>query len=106
MIFLSETKMKDHRVDGVRMRIGFLNGFIVALIRRVGGLNLRWDDSMEVEIIYSSKHITDARMREKGAQPWVRIIGVYGTSYISEKGEFWGWMNTHFTPSTIPWLCK
>lgn len=68
--------------------MGFSNVFNVSPIGRAGGLSMWWDDSVEVEIIYSSKHIIDARMREKAAQPWVQITGVYGTSYRSEKGEF------------------
>lgn len=43
-------------------------------------------------------------MREEGAQPWVRVTRVYGTSYKSEKENFWRWMNTYFTPLSIPCL--
>lgn len=51
MIFLSETKMKDHKIDGVICRMGFLGGFNVAPVRKVGGL--LWDDSLEVDVTYS-----------------------------------------------------
>ncbi|KAM2201343.1 hypothetical protein ACFX1R_001179 [Malus domestica] len=97
--------MKDHRIDGVRRRMGFVDGFNVALMGRAGGFSLWWDASMEVNIIFFSKLIIDVRFRELGEQSWVRFTGVYGTSYKAEKEEFWGWMNTHFSPSTIPWLC-
>ncbi|XP_070667373.1 uncharacterized protein [Malus domestica] len=97
--------MKDHRIDGVRRRMGFLNGFNVTPIGRAGGLSLWWDDTVEVEILFSSKHIIDARMMEKGAHRWVRFTGVYGTSYRYEKVKFWNWMSTYFSPSDMPWLC-
>ncbi|KAM2888887.1 hypothetical protein FF1_012549 [Malus domestica] len=40
MIFLSKTKMKDHRIDGVCRRMGFYGGFNVPHVGRAGGLNL------------------------------------------------------------------
>ncbi|CAN6587433.1 unnamed protein product [Malus baccata var. baccata] len=105
MIFLAETKMKDHRINGVRRRMGFLNGFNVTPVGRAGGLSLWWDDSLDVEILFSSKHIIDARVMEKGAHRWVRVTGIYGTPYRCDKGEFWNWMSTYFSPSDMPWLC-
>lgn len=40
MIFLSETKMKNHRINGVRRRLGFPNGFNVSPCGKAGGLTL------------------------------------------------------------------
>ncbi|KAB2630796.1 hypothetical protein D8674_008315 [Pyrus ussuriensis x Pyrus communis] len=105
MIFLSETKMKDHRILGVRRRLGYLHGFDVSPIGISGGLSLWWEDNLEVNIIFSSKHIIDAVMRIKGQMQWSRITGVYGTSYRVEKNLFWDWMVNHFTPTDIPWIC-
>lgn len=50
-IFLSETKMKDHRIDEVKRHMRFSNRFNVSPIGRAGGLSMWWDDSVEVEII-------------------------------------------------------
>ncbi|XP_070660618.1 uncharacterized protein [Malus domestica] len=97
--------MEDHRLDGVRQRMGFLNGFNVSPIGRAGGLSLWWDDSVEVQILFSSKHIIDAILQKVGDRSWVRITGVYGTSYREEQAAFWEWMTNSFTPSDIPWLC-
>ncbi|CAN6715757.1 unnamed protein product [Malus baccata var. baccata] len=105
MIFLSETKMKDHRLDGVRRRMGFHYGVNVSPIGRAGGLSLWWDDSVEVQPLFSSKHIIDVILRKGGDSNWVRITGVYGTPYREDKAEFWEWMSSYFTPSDIPWLC-
>lgn len=33
------------------------------------------------------------------------MIGVYGTTYRTEKAGFWEWLTSHLRPSTIPWLC-
>ncbi|CAN6571052.1 unnamed protein product [Malus baccata var. baccata] len=105
MIFLSETKMKDHIINGVRRRMGLTNGFNVSPMGRAGSLCLWWEDSLEVNIIFSSKHVIDAQVKSGASQQWVRVTGIYGTAYRSEKAEFWGWMKNHFTPSDMPWLC-
>ncbi|KAB2606847.1 hypothetical protein D8674_006564 [Pyrus ussuriensis x Pyrus communis] len=105
MIFLSETKMKDHRICGVRRRLGYSNGFDVSPNGRSGGLSLWWEDNMEVKIIYSSKHIIDAVMKGEGQTHWCRLTGVYGTPHRNEKSVFWDWMGHHFIPTDIPWIC-
>ncbi|XP_070664492.1 uncharacterized protein [Malus domestica] len=97
--------MKDHRLDGVRRRMGFLNGFNVSSIGRAGGLSLWWDDSVEVQILFSSQHIIDAILRKVEDSNWVRITGVYGTSYREEKAAFWDWMSNYFTLYDILWMC-
>lgn len=61
MIFLSKTEMKDHRIEGVKQRMGYSNGFNVTPIGRAGGLSLWWDNSITVQILDSSKHFIDAR---------------------------------------------
>ncbi|XP_070672121.1 uncharacterized protein [Malus domestica] len=105
MIFLSKTKMKDHRLDGVRRRMGFVNGFNVPHIGRAGCISLWWDDFVEVNIIFSSKNVIDVIMHRVGDQRLMHFTGVYGTSYRGEKDVFWSMMKTKFTPSDIPWLC-
>ncbi|XP_070664898.1 uncharacterized protein [Malus domestica] len=69
------------------------------------GLSLWWDDSVEVQSLFSSKHIIDVILRKGGDNNWVQITGVYGTSYREDKADFWEWMSSHFSPSDIPWLC-
>lgn len=96
MIFLSEIKMKDHRIDGVQRRMWFPYGFNVGHIGKSGGLSLWWDTQLEVEI--------DARVRTLGKTCWRRLTEVYGTAYRAEKLDFWWWMGAHIRPSHLPWL--
>lgn len=60
---------------------------------------------MQVNIVFSFRSIIDVIVRNVDEQSWVRVTGVYGMTYRGEKAEFWGWMQTHFSPSDIPWLC-
>ncbi|KAM2626797.1 hypothetical protein TB2_000341 [Malus domestica] len=97
--------MKDHRLDGVRRRLGFHYGVNVSPVGRAGGLSLWWDDSVEVQTLFSSKNIIDVIMRNDGDGKWFRVTGVYGTPYREDKAEFWDWMSSYFSLSDIPWLC-
>ncbi|CAN6543682.1 unnamed protein product [Malus baccata var. baccata] len=105
MIFLSEIKMKDHRIIGVRRRMGYANGFNVALIGRAGGLSLWWDDSITVDVIEFSKHLIDARCCIVESDVVFQFTGIYGTSYRAEKEVFWRGMIQKFNPDCIPWIC-
>lgn len=105
MIFLSETKMKEHRVDGVRRRLGYSRGFNISPIGKAWGLSMWRDDTLEVQVGFSSKHIIDARIKVVGSNRWARVTCVYSTSYRDERDAFSGWMKNWFMPSNIPWLC-
>ncbi|CAN6690416.1 unnamed protein product [Malus baccata var. baccata] len=105
MIFLSETKMRDHRIDGIRRRLGYSFGFHVSPIGRAVGLSLWWIESMNVNILFSSAHIIDVCFCLEDSLSWVRCTFVYGTPYRREKLDFWNWMSNYFGPTDIPWLC-
>lgn len=105
MIFLSKTKMKDHRIDGVRKMMGFKAGFNVSPIGKSGGLCLWWADHLKVDIRFSSKYVVDAWVQSEGEAQWVSVTGVYGALYRGEKAQFWDWMATNLRPSSLPWLC-
>ncbi|KAM1489080.1 hypothetical protein ACFX14_031996 [Malus domestica] len=107
MVFLSETKMKDHMIDGVRRIMGFKQGFNMPHVGRSGGggLSIWWVEDLEVNIHQLSNHVIDAWVRSVGDISWTRVTGVYGTAYRKEKASFWEWMSHHFSPSSVPWLC-
>lgn len=81
MIFLSETKMKDHRTNSVRRRMGYLASYNVAPIGTVCGLSLWSDDSVEVEMVDSSRNFIDAHCRVVDSKCAFRFTKVYDTSY-------------------------
>ncbi|KAM1840040.1 hypothetical protein ACFX15_014226 [Malus domestica] len=68
--------------------MGYPNGFNVAQTGCVGGLSMWWDDSLEVEVGFSSKHITGAWIRVVGAKFWARVTWVYESTYQAEKATF------------------
>ncbi|KAM2983041.1 hypothetical protein FF2_009016 [Malus domestica] len=103
IIFLSETKMKNHIIIGVRRRLGFRNGFDVPLVGTAGGLSLWWNDSMEVNVVSANKHLIHMKLRITGDE-WFHASWIYGTSYRNEKVEFWHWISAELRPNDIPWI--
>ncbi|CAN6543407.1 unnamed protein product [Malus baccata var. baccata] len=79
--------MKNHRINSLRRRLRFANGFNVEPIGKAGGLSLWWDEFMEVQIVFSSTHVIDAIARAEGEHRWVRVTGVYGTPGL-RNGEW------------------
>ncbi|KAM1679282.1 hypothetical protein TB2_039157 [Malus domestica] len=81
--------MQDHRIIGVRQRIGYRNGFDVAPVGRAGGLSLWWDESVHVIVKDFSKHLIDTLCSLVDSHIVFRFTGVYGTSYHAENADFW-----------------
>lgn len=105
MIFLSETKMKNHRIAVLRRKMGYNNGFDVPPVGIAGGISLWWDDGLEVRISFSSNFVIDSYICLNGSQCQFRVTWVCGTPYRDEKDDFWKWMITTFGPCDLPWMC-
>ena len=91
--------MKDHRIAGVRRRMGYSNGFDVAPVGQAGGISLWYDDSIQVEVRDFSKHYIDANCCLVDSQQSFCFTGVYGTAYRAEKESFWRTMVQSFGPT-------
>ena len=58
IVFLMETKMKKHRMEKEKFKIGLLNGLMVPSVGRSGGLAMLWSRDIKVEIQgYSGSYI-------------------------------------------------
>lgn len=102
VIFLSEIKMKNHRIEGVRRRIGYQMGFDVPLSGTAGGLSLWWNDNMEINVLRSSKNLVHSEMHEWGEVDWLMAAWIYGNLYESEKEYFWRWIMNELETMDIP----
>lgn len=64
IIFLYEMKMKDYRLNGVRRRMKYLNGFNVEPVGLAGGLTLWWNESVKVDTVDASHSFIDAQCHD------------------------------------------
>lgn len=85
--FLFETKMKNHIIIGVRRQLGFVNGNDMPSIEAAGRLSLWSDDSLEVKVVSSNKHLIHTEIRIAGDE-WFHAWWIYGTPYKNEKNDF------------------
>jgi exonuclease III len=77
LIFLMETKLQSHRVEGIKLRVGFHNVFVVDSVGKSGGLALMWSDNIQVDIQnYSPRHINSMVKTEMNGQLW-KFMGFY-----------------------------
>jgi exonuclease III len=86
-LFLMETKIQQHKLNFVKIKIGFSGVFTVNPIGRSGGLALLWRDDKEVEIQnYSARHINAIISMDGGAVHW-KFTGFYGHPEKEKRHE-------------------
>ncbi|GLT71414.1 hypothetical protein SLA2020_434340 [Shorea laevis] len=105
LCFLMETKIRNVRMQSVRITLGFDGMLTVDPVGLSGGIALLWKQSEEVEIqTYSQRHISAWIKGVGSAGPWL-FTGFYGDP-DSAKREFSWRLLTHLRPPTsLPWLC-
>ncbi|KAI5316585.1 hypothetical protein L3X38_036292 [Prunus dulcis] len=87
-VFLMKTKMRSNSIDGVRRRMGFDNCFNMDPVGVAGGLSLWWDNSVEIEVLFSTPNLIDSTIKILESGMVVRGSWVYGTPYREHKVEF------------------
>lgn len=97
--------MKCSRLVKLRQKMGFKNGFNVPPVGFAGGLSLWWDESIKVEVIFSSENLIDTVVQSVNTGVTARASWIYGTPYRQLKEEFWNWMTTHIQATDVPWFC-
>jgi exonuclease III len=79
IIFLSETKADEVRMEKVRKSIGFTDMKVISSNGRAGGLCMMWSDSVKVNVIEFDDHIIAIEIID-GVCDWV-LVGFYGPPY-------------------------
>ncbi|KAM1019370.1 hypothetical protein ACFX15_040072 [Malus domestica] len=92
MVFLSEIKMKNHRIAAFRRTMGYDNGFDVPPVGLAGGLNLWWDNGMERRRQNKIVKINDGNGQwvENASQIRKTIGEHYKSLFASEGPRDWG----------------
>lgn len=82
--------MKCHKLDGIRRRLGYNQGFHVPSIGTAGEFSLWWHQSIEMQILFSTKNIIHTTMREVGKGEWIHASWIYKNLYRAEKKRIFG----------------
>jgi hypothetical protein len=105
ILFLMETKCRRHKMEYIRVKMGFECILVVDPIGRSGGLALCWNDVDMLEIQnFSRRHINAIVKNGDSGCSW-KLTGFYGHLDWSRRSESWALLNhlKKFTP--LPWLC-
>ncbi len=97
IIFLSETKASDLRIESVACSIGFPNFVTIGLKGRARGKCLFWSNDVDVDIL-------EAITIRDSFCSW-SLIGFYDPPHKAKRRK--AWVNLHALLESIegPWLC-
>lgn len=97
--------MNFDRIDEVRRRMGYSQGYNVLPIGVVRGLSLWWHEIMEVRVEFATMNIIHSAIRESKNGAQSKASWVFENPYRAEKHEFGDWMNGVLKPTEEPWFC-
>lgn len=89
IIFLSETRLVKRRMEGVRAKLGYANGFFVDSKNTAGGLALLWKESLKLSVqSFSTGHIDSVIDFPSEVGGW-RFTGFYGHPVTHKRAHSW-----------------
>lgn len=94
-------------MEGISVRLGFDNCFVVDALGRSGGLALFWQKRWDLAIVaYSNYHI-DAWLNKSICNTRWRLTYFYREPHTHLHNRFWSFMKQKHNPqsSVEPWLC-
>jgi exonuclease III len=88
-LFLSETKIKEHRVKRILNSLGFSNIICVDPIGQAGGISLNWKQRVIADLVCASVNMISVIIFfEPPHKQWM-LTGIYSPPYNSQKLAFW-----------------
>jgi exonuclease III len=105
LVFLMETKLRQQKMEKIRIKIGFRNMFVVDCVGRSGGLALFWKDEVGLEIQnYSRRHINAIVRSQRRSGCW-KLTGFYGHPESHRRHEAWALLRHLVVMEPRPWVC-
>uniref|UniRef100_A0A2N9I7H8 Endonuclease/exonuclease/phosphatase domain-containing protein n=1 Tax=Fagus sylvatica TaxID=28930 RepID=A0A2N9I7H8_FAGSY len=103
IVFLSETKAYEDRMQVIAKKIGFQNLVAIGPKGRAGGLCMLWVNDLEVEILEFNSNMIAIQIKECNVC-W-SLVGFYGPPYKAKHLKTW--INLCALLETIqgPWMC-
>ena len=105
VLFLSETKLDEKRLESLRCYWGFRGKLVVQSRGQSGRLALFWRKGLSVGVSSYSHHHIDAVVDGNSQQPW-RFTGFYGFPTLAGKHVAWDILRVLVNHHHLPWLCR
>ena len=103
IVFLSETKASDSRMNDVARMIGFQNFVVIGPRGRAGGICLLWSDDLDVDILEFNSNMIAIHVSD-GSVGW-SVIGCYGPPYKTKRVKAWIDLCALLVSINGPWAC-
>lgn len=103
ILFLSETKMDQNRMEGFRWKLGMDNVVVKKCEGKSGGLAIFWKKKVTLHLNAVSRLYIDVDVVEKDGFIW-RFTGIYGEPRSDKKDLTWKAMRTLNAHAKKPWL--
>jgi len=93
ILFLSETKMDERRIESLRWRLGLTNLVVKDYKGTSGGLAIFWRKEINLQLRGISRFYIDADVVETDGFIW-RFTGFYGEPKSNQKDPSWKALRT------------
>jgi exonuclease III len=105
LVFVMETKLQKNKMEGIRMKLGFDNMFVVDCVGKSRGLALFWGEEIRVEIQnFSHRHINAIIRSHPHSLDW-KFTGFYGHPEVAKCHVAWELMKYLAKLQPFPWMC-
>ncbi|KAK8683779.1 hypothetical protein V6N13_039828 [Hibiscus sabdariffa] len=102
VVFISETRLLKHKVDGIRRRLNMFGCFDVERNDGCCGLLLLWKEGIDVKLLSYSKSHIDTEIEVEIVR--TRFTGMYGSFGRPRKHLDWELIDRLKVESQLPWL--
>lgn len=103
LLFLQETKLRTHKMEFIKFRLGFTNCLGVDCDGKGRGLALMWHIDMDITILHYFKHHIQASIKIEDSSQWT-FIGLYGHPVATCRSETWALLRSLQPGEGLPWL--
>jgi exonuclease III len=105
VLFLSETKLDQKRLECFRWKLGMPNMIVKNCEGQSGGLAVFWKREIQLRVVgFISRYHIDMQITESDGFVW-RFTGIYGDPRSDGKENTWKLMRTLKQQNNKPWLC-
>jgi exonuclease III len=104
ILFLSETKLDERRIEWLRWKLGLTGMRIKNCEGQSGGLALFWRSEINLKTGLISRYHIDAEITESNGFRW-RFTSIYGEPSMEKREATWRLLRNIQHHSDLPWIC-
>ena len=104
ILFLMETRSKDHYLKNLCSKLHLENVFIESRINTGGGLALYWKEGIDLKVLDSTPTYIDAVVNPGMDDAW-RFTGFYGNPITANREHSWALLKHLCLKLDLPWIC-